>query len=66
MEKTIVSSIVLKPARPGRSNRDPADPWLQPGRVEEKIGKGKTGVTWLTRSKTRLQPVDFCFFCFFY
>jgi hypothetical protein len=45
MEKTIVSSIVLKPARPGGSNRDPADSWLQLGRVEEKIGKGKTSVT---------------------
>jgi len=30
----------------GRSTRDPADPELEPGRVEEKIGKV---MNWLTR-----------------
>jgi len=28
--------------RPGGSTRDPADPGLELGRVEEKIGEGKT------------------------
>jgi hypothetical protein len=41
--------------------RDLADPGLEPGRVEEKIGEEKTRLT-LTLSKTRLQPIDFYFF----
>jgi len=44
-----------------------ADSRLQPGQVEEKIWKEKTWcdpACWhgKTQSKTRLQPVDFCFF----
>jgi hypothetical protein len=43
---------------PGGSTRDPADSGLEPGRVEEKRGKKKPGVTWLTRSNpvTRSKP----------
>ena len=36
--------------RPDGSTRDPADSGPEPGRVEEKRGKKKLGVTWLTRS----------------
>jgi hypothetical protein len=42
--------------------RDPADPRLEPGQVEEKTGEEKArcdSVDPATRSKTRLQPVDF-------
>jgi hypothetical protein len=48
-----VHSIVLKPGPARRV--DLADPGLEPGRVEEKIGEGKI------RSKTRLQPINFFF-----
>jgi len=36
--------MILKPgpARPGGSSRDPANPRLEPGRVEEKIREEKT------------------------
>jgi hypothetical protein len=43
--------IVLKPGTRG---------WNRAG-LKKKQGKKKLGVTRLTRSKTRLQPVDFCF-----
>jgi hypothetical protein len=46
--------------KPGLARR--VDSGLEPGRVEEKIRKGKTRhdpATRLTRSKTWLQPVDF-------
>ena len=49
--------IVLKPG----PIQDPADPGLEPGRVEEKTGEGKTRYDPATWSKTRLQPVDFFF-----
>jgi hypothetical protein len=58
-------SIVFKS---GGSIRDPADSWLEPGRIEKKIGEEKTWcdpAIQLTRQnlvKTRLQPVNFCFF----
>jgi hypothetical protein len=35
-------TIVLKPGPARRSTSDPADPGLEPGRVEEKIEEGKT------------------------
>jgi hypothetical protein len=44
--------IVLKPGTRG---------WNRAG-LKKKQGKKKLGVTRLTRSKTRLQPVDFFFF----
>jgi hypothetical protein len=56
----------------GRSIRDPADPGLEPSWLKKKQGKKKPSVTRLTwrpgktRSKTRLQPVDFCLFFFLY
>jgi hypothetical protein len=53
-----VKTIVLKPG----STQDQADPGLEPGRVEEKTGEGKTRYDPATWSKTRLQPVDFFFF----
>ena len=40
--------MVWKPAQPSRLTWDPADPGLEPGWVEEKIGK----------EKTRCDPVD--------
>jgi len=53
--------MVLKPglARPGGSPRDPADPGLEPGRVEKKQEKSWSGVTRQNLVKTRLQPIDF-------
>jgi hypothetical protein len=45
----------LKPARPGRSIRDPADPRLEPGRVEEKIEEGPG-------KKPGYNPLTFVFF----
>jgi len=62
-----VWSIELKPGPTRRLIWDPADPGLEPGRVEKKTEKGKTrcdpadptGWPGKTRSKTRLQPVDF-------
>jgi hypothetical protein len=53
-----VKTIVLKPG----STQDQADPGLESGRVEEKTGEEKTRYDLATRSKTRLQPVDFFFF----
>jgi hypothetical protein len=52
----------LKPRPDRRVARGPADPGLEPGQVKKKWEKEKPGVTRLTRSKTRLQPVAFCFF----
>jgi hypothetical protein len=54
--------------RPGGSTRDLANLGLEPGWVDEKIGKIMTRCDpadpagW--PGKIRLQPVDFCFFCF--
>jgi hypothetical protein len=46
--------------------QNPADLGLEPGRVEEKTWEEKTRLTRrvdsATRSKTQLQPVNFCFF----
>jgi hypothetical protein len=44
--------------RPDGLTRDPTDSGPEPGRVEEKRGKKKLGVTWLTRSNqvTRSKP----------
>jgi len=50
--------IVLKPGLAGRPG---TRGWNRAG-LKKKQGKKKLGVTRLTRSKTRLQPVDFCFF----
>ena len=50
--------IVLKPGLAGRPG---TQGWNRAG-LNKKQGKKKLGVTRLTRSKTRLQPVDFCFF----
>jgi hypothetical protein len=55
---TFILIIVLKPIPAGR-------PGTRLARVEEKIEEGKTQrdpATRLTRSKTQLRPVDFCFF----
>jgi hypothetical protein len=55
------------PAWLGGSTRDSADPGLEPGRIEEKIGEGTTRcdpADPAPRSKTRLRSVNFCFFCF--
>jgi hypothetical protein len=51
----LLSSYYSFETRPGGSTRDPTDPRLKPGRIEEKIGGGKTQcdpvdpVTRLTR-----------------
>ena len=50
--------IVLKP---GLAGRPETRGWNRAG-LKKKQGKKKLGVTRLTRSKTRLQPVDFFFF----
>jgi hypothetical protein len=49
--------IVLKP---GLAGRPETRGWNRAG-LKKKQGKKKLGVTRLTRSKTRLQPVDFFF-----
>jgi polyphosphate kinase len=49
--------------RPGRSTRDPTDPGLEPGRVEEKIGKVINQcdpVTQLTRQNPVKNSVAIC------
>ena len=48
------------PARPGGSTRDPTDPGLEPGRVEEKMREEKT------RCDPTANPLAFIYFCFFF
>jgi hypothetical protein len=61
--KGTVPSIVLKSGQVGRPRTQPTRGWNWVG-FKKKQGKKKPDVTWLTRSKTWLQPVDFCFFFF--
>jgi hypothetical protein len=66
MMKIKVVIIVLKPG----PARDPADPGLEPSRVEEKTRKGKTRcdpvdpATRLTRQDPVANPLNFVFFIF--
>jgi hypothetical protein len=48
----------LKPARPGESTREPANPGLELGRVEEKTGEEKTRCD---PARPNCKPVDFFF-----
>jgi len=55
--KVTLPNIVLKPG--------PADPGLEPGRVEEKTGEGKTRCDLAIRQDPVANPLTFIFFCFF-
>jgi len=55
--KVTMQNIVLKPG--------PADPGLEPGRVEEKTGEGKTRCDLATRQDPVANPLTFIFFVFF-
>jgi len=55
----IVLTIVLKPGSARRVDSEPDRPETGTGLGFKKIEKAKPGVT---RSKTRLQTIDFCFF----
>jgi hypothetical protein len=54
--KVTLQNIVLKPG--------PADPGLEPGRVEEKTGEGKTRCDLATRQDPVANPLTFIFFVF--
>jgi len=58
------NSSVLKPGPAGRPGTRPARGWNRTGLMKKlhKPWPGVTRLTGKTRSKTRLQPVDFCFF----
>ena len=73
-ESWSIYSFKTWPGPAGRPETRPIRDWNQAG-LKKKQGKEKSGVTRLTRRpgwpgktqlKTRLQPVDFCFFLFFY
>ena len=55
--KVTLPNIVLKP--------DPADPGLEPGRVEEKTGEGNTRCDLATRQDPVANPLTFILFFFF-
>jgi hypothetical protein len=57
MDIHLLRNIVLKSGPVGRPG--PGQPEAETGPNEEKIENKKPGVTRLTRSKIRLQPVDF-------
>jgi len=59
-----VQIIILKSGQVRRVDPRPGRSRAGTGRVEEKQGKEKSGVTRLTQSKILLQPVDFCFVFF--
>ena len=59
-----VQIIILKSGQVRRVDPRPGKSRAGTGRVEEKQGKEKSGVTRLTQSKILLQPVDFCFVFF--